>query len=595
MMKLALVPALVSLPGCEPAPPGPSEEGFLRPSILLVTIDTLRADRLSPAGPMPQLRALAGRGVRFSVARSPVPLTLPAHTTLLTGLAPQHHLVRDNVGYTLHESTPTITESFSRAGYSTGAFVGGYPLAREFGLARGFDRYDDDMTRTPATARAGHTERRAEEVVAAAIDWMVDRRAEPLFVWVHLFDPHDPYEAPESFRGRHPHAYDDEVAYADSALGRLATWVESSLKTDVWIFVTSDHGEALGEHGEPTHGVFLYESSLRVPLVVVPPHGESSRVVRHPVSLVDLAPTMLQVAQQEGLADLDGRSLLSAISDGTTASLEQTATLFIESIHGRRKYGWSVLTGFLDGSQKFIAAPTPELYDLANDPAETVNLYSKSRSTELRLRLSAVGATRSESSPIAAIDSDLNKMHSLGYLGGSSVAATTKVLHDRSRPDPKDRIGAVPGLDRGLLAMAEGRYDDASVEFRAALGLDPQNLVGLNNLGIVSLRQGNVDRAIELLGEGLRNDPAAENIANNLGIALSRQGRHREAADAYRQALGARPGFTAARFNLAIALHRLGSHAAALVELERVQEENPGFPELQSTIDRVRASRSGNG
>jgi arylsulfatase A-like enzyme/Tfp pilus assembly protein PilF len=593
---LALVQAAALLLGCDTTPSSSSKHEGAGPSsvasVLLITIDTLRADRLSAQGPMPHLRNLANRGTTFTNARSAVPLTLPSHTTVLTGLGPQSHRVRDNIGYALAEEIPTITESFAAAGYATGAFVGGYPLDREFGLSRGFQVYDDQMTRTPPAGSSGHTERRAYEVVDAAIEWLSAKRRGAFFLFVHLFDPHDPYEAPPPFSGGHELPYDDEVAYADAALGRLFEWLDSNEVTDTWLFVTADHGEALGDHGEATHGVFLYESTLRVPLIIVPPHGIDARTVDVPVSLADLAPTMLEAAGLAPLPASDGRSLLAAVSADGATGLEKPAPLYLESIHGRRRYGWSVLSGFVDWPSKFIAAPTPELYDVARDPAETNNLYWPRRSASLERRLWQARGEEAGTTPVDSVDPDLEKMRSLGYLGGSSVAAGGEVLEDRPRPDPKDRIAALGPMDRGLSALAQGRYDDARQEFRAALSVDPDNLVALNNLGIIALQQGALDQAVRLFTEGLSRDPAAENIANNLGLALSRQGRHGEAADAYRRAMEARPGFTAARFNLAIALHRQGDHDEALRELERIRDVDPDFPDLPATMEQVRRSRS---
>jgi arylsulfatase A-like enzyme/Tfp pilus assembly protein PilF len=590
---VALVQALALLSGCDRTPSSsPTQEGIgpsSGASVLLITIDTLRADRLSAQGPMPHLRSLASRGTTFTNARSPVPLTLPSHATVLTGLGPQSHQVRDNIGYVLSQKIPTVTEALANAGYATGAFVGGYPLDRTFGLARAFEVYGDEMTRTPPAGRSGHTERRADEVVEAAIEWLSAEQREPFFLWVHFFDPHDPYEAPPAFAGEHDHPYDDEVAYADHALGRLIEWLDTNEVRNIWFFIAADHGESLGEHGEATHGVFLYESTLRVPLVIVPPDGLAAEVVEDPVSLTDLAPTMLEAVGLPPLPASDGRSLIATVSTG---ALDEPAPLYVESIHGRRRYGWSVLSGFLDWPSKFIAAPTPELYDVARDPSETDNLYSPRQSTSLERRLDRIRGETGTMSPEDTLDVDLERLNSLGYLGGSSVAAGIEVLEDRPRPDPKDRIAALAPTERGLSAIAKGRYDDARRELGAALDLDPDNLVALNNLGIIALQEGDLERAVGFFTEGLRKDPAAENIANNLGLVLARQGRHEEAAAAYRRAIDARPGFAAARFNLAIVLHRQGNHDEALRELEWVRANDPDFPELPATMEQVRKSRS---
>lgn len=565
-------------------PPPPTS----RPSIVLVTLDTLRADRLAPEGPMPRLRRLAASGAVFNRAHAQVPLTLPSHATILTGRGVRGHGVRDNIGYALSPEIPTVAERFSAAGYATAAFVGGYPLVRSFGLGRGFDRYDDRMTRSPPTGRSGHTERRAERVVDAALDWVHHRTEQPFFLWVHLFDPHDPYEAPKPFGGRHEHPYDDEVAYTDHQLGRLIDGIGRPADNELWVIVTADHGEALGQHGEPTHGVFLYEPTLRVPLVIVPPAASPARIVDAPASLVDVAPTLLEAAGLEPLDGCDGRSLLSYL--GADAAAPTARTLYLESTHGRRKYGWAPLAGLLEWPQKFVSAPRPELYDLERDPRERRNLVGDSDLSALEQKLREIrrgplpDARRTTSAP------DLDRLAGLGYVGPVTTPPRDDFFDEPARPDPKDRIAALPSLERGLAAMAADRVEQARQELEAALRLDPDNLVVLNNLGILALQGGDVDRAAELFSGGLTRDANAEQLANNLGIARSRQGRQREAAAAFRQALASRPTFAGARFNLALALYRLGKHEEALAELERVRAEEPDFPDLTATIEEIRAA-----
>lgn len=584
---------LTALPCCGAAPEQPSapeRQAPARPSVLLVTLDTLRADRLADGGPMPRLRALAGRAVRFGNARSPVPLTLPAHTTLLTGLGPRRHGVRDNIGYALGPKTPTLAGSFQAAGWATAAFVGGYPLDRAFGLARGFDLYDDRMSRAPADGRSGHTERRAAEVVDAALAWLDDSKSGPFFLWVHLFDPHDPYEAPPPFAGRHAHPYDDEVAYADHELGRLLDGLTGSRPGPLWIVVVADHGEALGDHGEPTHGVFLYEETLRVPLVIVPPGETAARAIDAPVSLADLAPTLLEAAGLEPPQDGDGRSLLPLLRDDAEAQAWEARPLYVESIHGRRRFGWAPLTGFVDWPEKYVAAPRPELYDLERDPGERENRFAAERAEALERRLEQVRGPDVEerSAPEAASGVDLERLASLGYVGAGGAALREDALRDRPRPDPKERIAALPAIDRGRAALAAGKGDEARRAFEEALRLDPDNLIAFNDLGLIALRSGNTARAERFFREGLRRDRDAEGLANNLGLALGGLARYAEAERAFRRALAVRPAFTAARFNLAVMLQRQGAHRQALRELERVRSEEPDFPGLRATTEEVR-------
>jgi arylsulfatase A-like enzyme len=553
-------------------------------AVVLVTFDTLRADRLAPET-MPVLTGLAAQGWSFTRTHTPVPLTLPAHATIMTGLGPAAHGVRDNIGYALDPGLETVAERFKAEGFATAAFVGGYPLSRSFGLARGFDVYDDRMTRASAAGPAGNSERRADEVVAAATAWLADRAGARYFLWVHLFDPHDPYEAPAGPWTGHAHPYDDEVAFADRALGELLAAIERKGGEAPWIVVTADHGEGLGEHGEATHGVFLYEETLHVPLVVARPGTDGGAVVETAVSLADLAPTLLELAGLPPLERTDGVSLVPGLAgDGFPP---QRAT-YVESIHGRRKYGWAPLAGYLDWPQKFIAAPRPELYDLSRDPEERYNLAEPTSVAGHRQRLSSIRGSIATSGAAAPSTADLERLRSLGYVGGGAGSATEEQLQDRQRPDPKDRIDSLEPLTAGLEALAAGRLAEARKRLRQALELDPDNLVALNNLGIVQMQRGKRRAAEETFARGLALDPLAENLANNLGLARSRLGRHRQAVEAFRTALSRRPGFTAARFNLALALHRSGRHEEALQELERVGAEEPGFPQLEPTIEQIR-------
>ncbi len=538
---------------------------------------------------MPRLRRLGDRGVVFARAHTQVPLTLPSHATIFTGRGPREHGVRDNVGYSLSASVPTMTEIFRRGGYATAAFLGGYVLGKPCGLARGFDTYDDRMTCTPAGVESGHTERRADEVVQAAGEWLHDHAGEPFFLWVHLFDPLEPYDAPALPGGVTAQPYDGEVAYADHWIGALLDRLASLGGLGrTWVVICSDHGESLGEHGETTHGVFLYESTLHVPLVVVPPGGTTGRVVQTGVSLADIAPTLLEAAGLEPLAGAQGLSLMPWIEGKEPAATAEST--YIESLHGARRYGWAPLRGILEWPWKYIEAPQPELYDLAGDPGETRPLTDASRIAALRRTLEAMGRAPAaiREDPMEA--QDLSRLRSLGYVGSSAGPARGDPFEDARRPDPKERIAVLPLLDEGLTALAKGRAAEAATRFNAVLTRDPDNLVALNNLGIISLDRGDAVRAETLFRRGLTVAPASETLANDLGLALSRQGRNQEAVDVYRRALGARPGFVAARFNMAIALHRLGRHDEALRQILEVERQDPQFPELSATIEQVRAA-----
>ena len=351
-----------------------------RSNVLLVTIDTLRADVLSSYGgpaPTPTLDALAARGARFTFAHAPSVLTLPSHTTILTGRYPYEHGVRDNSGYRVRANESTMATRLKSLGFATGAFVGAFPLERRFGLDVGFDVYDDRVGEVGSAANFSQTERRADEVVNVATQW-IDHQTGPWFAWVHVFDPHAPYKPPPEWLARYPsQPYLGEVAWTDFALARLFDRL-ATLPQPTLVIVTADHGEALGDHGEATHGVFAYESTLRVPLIVslVDPRNRAVRVrgvvIDAPVRHVDLVPTVLDLVGAPPDATLPGSSLRDVIAGRGGPD----RPLYFEALMTNLARGWAPLRGVLAGREKYVDLPIAELYDLAADPGESRNLAS---------------------------------------------------------------------------------------------------------------------------------------------------------------------------------------------------------------------------
>lgn len=556
-------------------------------AILLVTIDTLRADRLPPASgagsrSMPRLEGIAAQGTLFTRAYSQTPLTVPSHTTLLTGLDPRHHGVRDNLGYTLPASIPTLATLLRARGFGCAAFIGGYPLAGRADLARGFERYEDRMTRASGGKSGPPTERRAMEVVEAAASWLASLpEGARFFVWVHLYDPHDPYEAPPGWAKAGEAPYDAEVRYADAALGRLIDegrsrgWLDRSI-----VVVAGDHGEMLGERGEATHGIFLYESALRVPLVIVAPGGKAGSVVERPTHLADVAPTILDLLSVSALPRSDGDSLAETVR--SSAPPRPAKAFYVESIHARRRYGWSPLFAVVDWPMKYIQAPDPELYDLRDDPNERKNVASGRAGTKLR---AALDLLRSESMIAGTEEMDaerLGALSSLGYAGASAARSGEGALEDRVRADPKSRIAALPLLLLGLEKLASGDAPAARDALDKALKIDTDSVLALHNRGIVAMTLGKVKQAASWFQGAAESDPFSDNVLNDLGLALSRLGRSREAETAYRRALRVNPGFLPARFNLALLLYRRGHSDEAREELQRVKKADPDFPGLDT-------------
>ena len=410
-------------------------------NVVVITLDTTRADRLSPYGyqgaPMPALERLAREGVLFDQATSVAPLTLPAHASLFTGLFPPGHGVHDNAGQALSASHTTLAEILQARSFRTGAFVGSAVLSDDRGLTQGFETY---RSARALDRHAKNTrQRRADEVVDDALGWLGDIQGARFLLWVHLYDPHRPYEPPEPYRSMYTDPYVGEIAFADAQIGRLLTVLDQQgLLENTIVVVAGDHGESLGEHGERDHGVFVYESTLRVPLIIRVPGGPRGRI-GEVVRLIDVMPTLLDLVRVSG-PRMDGVSL-AGLMDGRERRLGLEA--YSESKYPQR-FGWSPLRALREGRFKVIEAPRPELYDLERDPFETRNLYDERRplAEALLRRLAALsdgyGTPESTGDAAAVLPADLQeRLAALGYVAGgpAPARARTHLL------DPKDCIG----------------------------------------------------------------------------------------------------------------------------------------------------------
>ena len=400
------------------------ERASARPNVLLVTIDTFRADRLG-SGVTPALDRLAASGVRFTNARAAVPLTLPSHSTILTGLLPTAHGVRENGLVALSAAHPTVARLLKDAGYRTAAFVGAFVLDRRYGLAQGFDTYDDRIPRDPRATERLEAERPASAVIDAALAWLEPSAPSPqppFFVWIHLYDPHAPYTPPAEFRARAKSAYDGEIAYADSQISRVFTWLnDRGLINETIIVVAGDHGEGLGDHGERTHGMLLYDSTLRVPLIVSRP-GVAAAVHDEAVSLVDIAPTILRAAAVDVPGEMKGRNLLAPAGN--------VADIYAETEYPRVA-GWSPLQALTDGRWMAIRfSSATELYDLRNDPREEHDVASAQTATA------------------AAMTARIDEIHASAAVANE---ATRRAERGVGAPAKRDRGAGAPGVDNERL------------------------------------------------------------------------------------------------------------------------------------------------
>jgi arylsulfatase A-like enzyme/predicted TPR repeat methyltransferase len=503
------------------------------PDVYLITIDTLRADHVGCYGykqvETPALDALAADGVRFTQAFTHSPITNTSHITILTGLLPSVHGVTD-FGVPLSPQHVTAAELLKKRGYQTAAFIGAVILDSNTlapGLDRGFDFYDNFPAKTETKQRWGRVERRGMEVVAHAESWFEKHRTGPHFVWVHLYDPHDPYEPPSPFSEKYKdHLYDGEIAYADSA---LAHWIAFLKKAGVYdnaiIVVTGDHGEGLGEHGEETHGLFLYDSTLHVPLILKTT-GAAHRgtVIDVQVRTTDILPTILSATGAAAPAELNGESLFPLIEQNKTAQGPNRA-LFGETDYPLR-WGWAPLRALRSENAKLIEAPRPELYDLQADPKELKNLYAP------------------DGSKAQSMQAEMAKWKSRLPPQSNSAKA------GESLPDPKDKIEVQNLLHRAMLASDDNRSSDARQFLEKALQLDPSSPTALRQLGELELAAGDFAKAAVHLKRACELRPDDSTAAFELGEALEKSGDWPGARDALESSLKLTPSQMSARLLL---------------------------------------------
>jgi arylsulfatase A-like enzyme/lipopolysaccharide biosynthesis regulator YciM len=548
-------------------------------NVLLVTIDTLRADRLAcygyPNAITPHLDNLAGRGLRFTQASSVTPLTLPAHSSLMTGTFPAFHGVRDNGGFYLGEEHETLAERFKALGFRTGGFVAAFVLDSRWGIAQGFDHYFDafDLSKFKDAQGMDAIQRPAAAVVDQALPWLDLDQDQPFFAWIHFYDPHTPYEAPSAWRARFPNgrdgAYDAEIASADEQLGRLLAALERSGRlAETLVVVTSDHGEMLGEHQEQTHGFFIYEAAIRVPLLIAGP-GIPTQAIDDPVRLVDLLPTILARFGEKPAAAVQGADL-APLWQGRPLRLVAHAESFFPRFH----YGWSELQSLRDGQFKLIQAPRPELYDLARDPHELNNLAESdpqrraAMSQALERLLERIERQEGALAP-QALDSETEaRLRALGYLGG----ARARNLEKSAEGDPKDKIALYNRLKEASAAAATDKLDLAFAKLDEALAADPKIVEAHVLRGNFERKAERIPAAIAAFQEALHLDPDHDEALYNLSIAYKDDGRLDDAAAFFARArqLDARNGKVL--WQIADIKQRQGKMADAEAELKQALE-----------------------
>jgi arylsulfatase A-like enzyme/Tfp pilus assembly protein PilF len=545
-------------------------------SVLLVSIDTLRADALGCYGRAgagtPWIDRLAAGGVRFETARAHNVVTLPSHANILSGRLPTAHGVRDNAGFRFPPGTPTLATLLRDAGWRTGAFVSAFVLDSRFGLDRGFEVYDDRLGGAEGHGSFAIPERRGARTAAAAALWVRSMAGQRWFAFVHLYEPHFPYAPPEPFASRFAgEPYQGEVAAADAALEALLGPILDARDRRVLIVLTSDHGESLGEHGEATHGLFAYESTVRVPLVLWAPGVLRPGVVRTPVSHVDLLPTVLDALGLEAPADLPGRSLLPAIA-GETAPERAT---YLEALSASLDRGWAPLRAVVEGEVKYVDLPLPELYDLRDDPREERNLVASRAGDVERLRARLARLRAGEANPAAAVEEDeatLEALRALGYVAGGGASARARYVED---DDPKRLVDLDARASQALADYQSGDYDRAAFVCREILDRRPDMRSTWLQLAAAERARGRLDKAVEAAREALRRQPLDTTAAALLGTYLTEAGRAPEAMrllEPYGREPAADPDVLTA---LGMALARTGRKDEAIATFTHLLERDP--------------------
>ena len=575
-------------------------------NIVLVTIDTLRSDRISSYGSdrvdTPNIDSFASDGVLFSNAASTVPFTLPAHSSILTGLYPPGHGVRENVGYTLDPGIPTLAEVLSNEGWTTAGFVSAFVLDGRWGIGRGFDHYFDDFDLSDfETPNLSSVQRSGDVTIAEAVRWLDDRPQDsPFFLWLHLYDPHDPYTPPEPFKSLYPdHPYDGEVAYTDSLIGEFRQALEDrGLLSNSLVILTADHGEGLGDHGESTHGFFLYDTTVHVSLIIRPPaSADGGRVVDSAVSHVDLFPTILDAVGVAAAKPVHGQSLLPMIRGENPASDRK---VYSESLYPLLHYGWSPLRALRTDNRKLISAPRPELFDVISDPHEAHNLSAEepaivedleNRLAELRSEIEGTASTDA-----AAPDFDpqtLAQLQALGYAAGQG-GVSLEEEGDIDRADPKDKIG----LHRTIMrAQSQMQSDEQAAEktLLAVLAEDPEILDAHQMLGQLAATQKRYDESLVHYRHCLELAP--DHKSSLMGMASSYQalGRSEEALVGFRRVIDVSGHDTRATLAIADIEYKRGNFEQAATALGEAADTTEAPALIYNKLGEVRAEQGQHG
>ncbi len=581
--------------------------------IILISIDTCRADYLSCYGysqqTTPNIDAVAAEGILFENTITPVPMTLPAHSSMLTGTIPPYHGVHDNVNYKLSKSNLTLAEVLGANGFKTAAIISAFVLDSQFGIAQGFDTYNDQFEE--AHVAVGISERKGGEATRFALEWLEKQKGEKSFLFLHYFDPHYDYVPPEPFASRFAdNPYAGEVAYTDHCIGQVLDKLkELGFYDSTLIIITSDHGEMLGEHGEDAHGYFIYQSAIRVPLIFKLPRSRESHRISELVGLVDIVPTICSMLGITVPQQVQGQDLSPYFNGKSPASADRN--LYCETVEPVR-FDANSLLGIVNESFKYIQTTRPELYDLIKDPAESNNLV-EAQQPRARIMKDTLAQLLEQCVREDATDSRitldtqaLKRLESLGYLRGGT---TEPFKFDQSKKDPKDLIEfvmcyeggiilahqhkhdqaiaaydkaielnpafAMPYNSRALMYSAKGDYDRAIRDFDQAIKLDPEFTNAYHDRGFMYLTRGDLDRAIRDFDQAIELDPANADVYNNRGLAYYGKGDYDRAIRNFDQAIELNPEYAEVYNNRAQLYLRKGKHDLAIRDYDQSIKLNP--------------------
>lgn len=581
--SLALVAVLALAVAVTPTAKTPARPAATRGDVVLITIDTLRADAPGFAGnrrsQTPVLDRLAGQGRVFTNTHAHNVVTLPSHTNILTGLYPFQHGVRDNSGFRLPGAVPTLATVLHGAGYTTGAFVGAFPLDSQFGLNHGFDVYDDHYPKGSNDTEFLMVERRGDDVVRLALAWWQRQpKGKPRFLWVHLYDPHAPYLPPEPFASRFKdNLYLGEVAAADSFLAPLLGPFMDGKEKPALVVVTADHGEALGEHGEQSHGLFAYEATLKVPLVVWGPGvapGKDARPARH----VDIFPTILQATGIDFPAPRGlrrpGRSLLEPPSSDNSDS-------YFEALSATLNRGWAPLRGLLRNGTKWISLPLPEVYALPKDPGERTNLIDQQRPAARDIFAALPKESAWPPRREATTSENEARLASLGYLVGTAVSKESYGPDD----DPKRLIGLDAKVHDVIDLYMRGRVAESVRLAREVVAARPSMALGQSLLAQSLLQEGKTQEALDVMLNARKLGAVSDTLLRQLGLTLSEVGRAKEAVEVLRPLTSS--GDPQSLNAYALALSEAGRQKEAFDTLQRLLKAQPDDPKAWEQLGLV--------